>query len=279
MATIMEALGGKGGQTIMEVLGGQGGQTIADVISEKEIDIKDNPLAALAMDFDISDSIDLLGKVASDLQEDMIVNAAGKVTGTSKYVTGYTGFSGDPAEQEGNYVAFHISVGELVIGTNVTVKVNNVTMDPDGLHVMIFRDGSKNPKAIVEASADGHKTIKKVFDFTEVVRMPAEDDEESEVSTAPEPEPEVVKYTVTYNANGGTGTIEPVEVVAGESITVDDGSGLTPPANDEALGGDLAFAGWAKTSSAQSATVVSPFTPDKNTTLYAVWTVVSPISG
>lgn len=256
----------------MEVLGGGNGQTIADVISEKEIDIKDNPLAALAMDFDIPDSIDLLGKVASDLQEDMFVGVAGKVTGTSKYVTGYTGFSGDPAEQEGNYVAFHISVGELVIGTNVTVKVNNVTMDPDGLHVMIFRDSSKSPKAIVEASADGHKTIKKVFDFTNVVRMPAENDEEADVSTEP-----VVKYTVTYNANGGTGTIEPVEVVAGESITVDDGSGLTPPANDEALGGDLAFAGWAKTSSAQSATVVSPFTPDKDTTLYAVWTEVSPM--
>ena len=274
MATIMEALGGKSGQTIMEVLGGKNGQTIADVISEKEIDIKDNPLAALAMDFDIPDSIDLLGKVASDLQEDMIVDVTGKVTGTSKYVTGYTGFSGDPAEQEGNYVAFHISVGELVIGTNVTVKVNNVTMDPDGLHVMIFRDSSKSPKAIVEASADGHKTIKKVFDFTKVVRMPAENDE----SDDPEPEPEVVKYTVTYNANGGTGTIEPVEVVAGESIMLNDGSELTPPADDEALGGDLAFVGWAKTSSAQSATVVSPFTPDKDTTLYAVWTEVSPMN-
>lgn len=34
MATIMEALGGKNGQTIMEVLGGQNGQTIAEVITE-----------------------------------------------------------------------------------------------------------------------------------------------------------------------------------------------------------------------------------------------------
>lgn len=79
----------------------------------------------------------------------------------------------------------------------------------------------------------------------------------------PEPEP-VVKYTVSYDANGGSGTIEPVEVNAGDSITVDDGSGLTPPEGKE-------FAGWAKTSSAQSATVESPFTPDKDTILYAVW--------
>lgn len=81
----------------------------------------------------------------------------------------------------------------------------------------------------------------------------------------PEPGPEPVIYTVTYDANGGTGTIESVEVTAGESITVDNGSTLTPPEGKE-------FAGWAKTDSAQSATVTSPFTPDKDTTLYAVWT-------
>ena len=177
MATIMEALGGKNGQTIVKALGGKDGQIIADVISSKEITIADNPLAALAMDFDIADSVDLLGKKASDLQEDMAVDVTGKVTGTSKYVTEYTGFSGDPAEQEGNYVAFHISVGELVIGTNVTVKVNGVTMDPDGLHVMIFREGSTHPKATVTASADGHKTITKTFDFSGVVKEPAEEEE------------------------------------------------------------------------------------------------------
>lgn len=33
--TIMEALGGHGGQTIAEVLGGQPGDTISDVILEK----------------------------------------------------------------------------------------------------------------------------------------------------------------------------------------------------------------------------------------------------
>ena len=45
----------------------------------------------------------------------------------------------------------------------------------------------------------------------------------------------VGKFVVEYNANGGEGS------------------------------------GWAKTDSAQSATVVSPFTPDRNTILYAVW--------
>lgn len=257
MSTIVEELGGNPGETIVEALGGSNGETISEVIEEKEIIINDNPLAALVMDFDISDSVDLFGKVASDLQSNMAVNSVGKVTGTSKYVTDYTGFSGNPEEQQGNYVAFHISVGDMVIGTNVTVKVNGVTMDPDGLHVMIFREGTTHPKAIVEASANGHKTISKVFDFTSVVKEPAENESEEEETSE-------TTYTVTYNANGGTGTIESVEVEAGNSITLNDGSGLTPPENKQ-------FAGWAKSASAKSPTVESPFTPDKDTELFAVW--------
>ena len=72
------------------------------------------------------------------------------------------------------------------------------------------------------------------------------------------------KYTITYNANGGTGDIDPVEVTAGESITLDDGSGLTPPENKT-------FKGWALSSSAQNPTVTSPYTPVEDKTLYAVY--------
>lgn len=74
-----------------------------------------------------------------------------------------------------------------------------------------------------------------------------------------------VSYTVTYDANGGTGTIEP-DIYTGEPITLNDGSSLTGPE------GKTVFKGWAKTASAQSATVTSPFTPIADVTLYAVWT-------
>ena len=71
-------------------------------------------------------------------------------------------------------------------------------------------------------------------------------------------------YTITYNANGGTGTISPVTVTAGQSTSLSDGTGLTAPEGKT-------FSGWATTSDAASADVTSPYTPTGNVTLYAVW--------
>lgn len=78
------------------------------------------------------------------------------------------------------------------------------------------------------------------------------------------PSPVGTQYTVTYNVNGGTGSVAPVTVDAGESITLDDGSGLTAPTDKE-------FAGWATTDDATEADVTSPYTPSADVTLYAVW--------
>lgn len=46
----------------------------------------------------------VFGKNVSDLQEDVTITG-NQVTGTLHYVTEYTGFSGDPDLQEGNYLA------------------------------------------------------------------------------------------------------------------------------------------------------------------------------
>lgn len=63
---------------------------------------------------------DLYGKSANDLMAGVAVNANGAVTGTLKYVTGYTGFSGLPAEQSGHYFAFTL----VKSGTNMTFRKN-----------------------------------------------------------------------------------------------------------------------------------------------------------
>lgn len=76
---------------------------------------------------------------------------------------------------------------------------------------------------------------------------------------------QTANVTLTYNANGGTGTIEPVSVAARTSVTLNNGSSLTPPTGKQ-------FLGWATTSTASTPNVTSPYTVTENTTLYAVWT-------
>lgn len=75
---------------------------------------------------------------------------------------------------------------------------------------------------------------------------------------------EVVAYTVTYDANGGTGTIDPATVTVGQSVNLSDGTGLTGPDSKT-------FSGWATTSDAEVSDVTSPYTPEADITLYAIW--------
>ena len=76
--------------------------------------------------------------------------------------------------------------------------------------------------------------------------------------------PSPTTYTITYNANGGTGTIAPATVTAGESVSLSDGTGLTGPDSK-------VFKGWATTAEATEPNVTSPYTPTGDVTLYAVW--------
>ena len=71
----------------------------------------------------------------------------GKVFGTLKYVTGYTGFSGRADEQEGYYLALHYECE----GAD-SIKVNGVTLDEDGLHILIIK--KMGGKVKVEVSKD-----------------------------------------------------------------------------------------------------------------------------
>lgn len=75
-------------------------------------------------------------------------------------------------------------------------------------------------------------------------------------------------YTITYNANGGSGTVPaPEEVVHGAYVTLPDATGLILPKGKT-------FAGWSSTSGDNSVDQMagSSYSPDKNITLYAVWT-------
>lgn len=73
----------------------------------------------------------------------------------------------------------------------------------------------------------------------------------------------VTAYVVTYDVNGGTGSVDAATVAVGQSVSLDDGSGITAPEGK-------AFDGWGLTSDATE-TIESPYTPESDVTLYAVY--------
>lgn len=70
--------------------------------------------------------------------------------------------------------------------------------------------------------------------------------------------------TVTYNANGGTGSVDAQTAIKGNTITLSDGTGLTAPEDKE-------FKGWGSTDDKTEPDVTSPYKVTENVTLYAVY--------
>jgi hypothetical protein len=83
-------------------------------------------------------------------------------------------------------------------------------------------------------------------------------------TTPSEPEPDTV--TVSFDANGGSGTRAPLTGIAGGTIILPNSTGLTPPENK-------VFIGWDTEDDAESATYAAgdAYTLSANVTLYAIW--------
>ena len=139
-----------------------------ETVNDKAVTTKPGKIGVT---FDISD--DLLGKYASDLQKDVAVSA-NNILGTLKYVTDYTGFSGDPELQEGNYLA--IKVVDNIDADHYTIAFagrKDTTLDPDLTHVQRF------PTPIPYVTITGYDANGKVldriiFDTSQLVLEPAE---------------------------------------------------------------------------------------------------------
>jgi len=71
----------------------------------------------------------VLGETVSDLQTGISISN-GTVSGTLKYVTGFTGYSSDPDLQSGNFLALKV---ESETGATVKVRMgeNEKTLDED----------------------------------------------------------------------------------------------------------------------------------------------------
>lgn len=90
-------------------------------------------------------------------------------------MTGYTGFSGDVAEQSGNYLVLHIDTD--VEGSTIQVELiggdhpEPVTLDSD--RTIILRIKNKQEKIKITASADDYPTVTKTFTLGGLTLQPA----------------------------------------------------------------------------------------------------------
>ncbi len=110
-------------------------------------------------------------KTVGDLQEDIVIKGD-KVTGKSKYVTGFTEFNeNNPAEQEGNYLV--IKVEEATQGKTVMVKMTgqetsgiSKKLDPDGILICLIHNQDNK----IELTVDSEDT--RILDLSELTLMP-----------------------------------------------------------------------------------------------------------
>ena len=132
-----------------------------------------NELYDYTVDADIDTDVDLLGKTITDFQKGVKI-VDGIVYGTIYYVDGYTGFSGLEEEQSGYYVVLHFESDNAD-----TIKVNGVTLDPDGIHILRFKDITKIGKATVEL-IDGNDMVADTLEFSGLKFMNKPETEETD---------------------------------------------------------------------------------------------------
>lgn len=122
---------------------------------------------------DITPATDLYGKYVTDLQSDVSL-VGSTIYGDVKYVTGYTGFSGDPDEQRGNFLAFSVTAANgstvksrLIGGKNTGWATHGVVGDGGYDPIAVFQLGANKPYydqiIEVQATKDGVTTTRRFF--------------------------------------------------------------------------------------------------------------------
>lgn len=124
----------------------------------------------MSVDADVSTSLDLFGKVVTDLQNN--VNVSGNaITGELKYVTGYTGFDSNVENQSGNYLAIHADVADDDNAVIVVEVINGysgpTTLDSD--RVIVLRIADKYSQKVKVTATSNGKTVTKTYKLDQLV--------------------------------------------------------------------------------------------------------------
>ena len=107
----------------------------------------------------------LFGKNVSDLQANVVVSED-SISGTLKYVTGYTGFSSVADDQKGNYLALKVDADP---GSVTTVEVVNGTKGPVTLDEdmnIVLKIKNKDTQSVRVITTKGDETVTKEYSLT-----------------------------------------------------------------------------------------------------------------
>ena len=129
----------------------------------------------MTLSADIAASVDLLDKIVTDLQSDVSVSG-GTISGTLNYIDDYTGFSGDPAEQVGHYLAVKCEAeeGDTIVLDLIGGTHGPVTLDDDGICIIRITNPATQMLKYTATGTDG-STETQIWKLTGLTLAPEEE--------------------------------------------------------------------------------------------------------
>lgn len=145
--------------------------TIQDAIAKKD---SDEYVVGFALDTTIASDYDLLGKVVSDLQEDVVIGDE-FIKGTLHYIENWEAFGDDT--NDGWFIAVHVTLDEGTAALpGLSVKINGAELDPSDY---IFIGHVKNQEGHINltVSATDKTPVTKQYTLKYLTYEPPADEE------------------------------------------------------------------------------------------------------
>lgn len=110
---------------------------------------------------------DVLGKTVAELQTGVTISGDA-ISGTLAYVDDYTGFSGNPAEQAGNYLVLKATTENA--SDTITVELVGGTVghpvELDSDRNIVIRITNPSTQTIKVVATDGEHSVTKTYSLT-----------------------------------------------------------------------------------------------------------------
>lgn len=110
---------------------------------------------------------DVLGKTVAELQSGVTISGS-TISGTLNNIDGYTGFSGNVAEQSGHYLVLRADTGNA--SDTITVELiggtvgHPVTLDSD--RNIVLRIANTSTQSVKVVATNGARTVTKSYSLT-----------------------------------------------------------------------------------------------------------------